>query len=480
MPILDLSVELLSGTFHGEAWPPAPSKLYQALLAGARHRFRRGDGWREDFEAALKWLEGQPAPTIVAPVPVAGSPYRIFGPDNDMDLVVREWVNLSQGRPPKKSTDRATLRSEIRRQPWYVRGTVHYLYGDQGAPIDVLEEMLHSVVALGHGIDLASGRLIRCSEEQASLLRGERWVPSPGARLADVGLYVPTKGWYDRLEENYEKWRRPPIQGSVDVRKGSIPPSVRPVPYRNALAPPPRSFLAYKLESVDDGSPFSVAWESAMEVSARLRHGASEVLRTDGAEESVLKVYALGHGEGKERDRRLSYVPLPSIGHVHSDGRIRRVLLVGLPDDHRIESVAPLMEGLRLVAPGKPVSRLLALDATDSVLARYVGASRTWASVTPVILHGHDARRGRVDSRRTRALLHRALEEAGIGKTVASFAFGRACWWHGIGSSRDIRVPEHLAPWPRYHLRVEFRTEVGGPLLVGIGRHYGIGLLGAM
>ncbi len=480
MTVLDLSIELLSGTFHGEGWPPAPSKLYQALLAGARHRFRRGGGWRGEFETALKWLEGQPAPTIVAPAPVTGSPYGIFGPDNDMDLLVREWVNTSRGRAPKKPTDPATLRSEIRRRPWYVRGTVHYLYGDRGAPMDALEEMAHSVVALGHGIDLASGRLTRCSEGQAALLQGERWVPSPGARRGGVGLYVPTEGWYDRLEENYERWRQPPDRGTMDVRKGTLPPSVRPVPYRNTLAPLPRPFLAYTLESADDPGPFSVPWEGAMEVSARLRHGTSEALRSDGAEESVLKVYALGHGEEKERDQRLSYVPLPSIGHEHSDGRIRRVLLAAPPDDRRIEGVAPLMDGLRLVAPGRPVSRLVALDDDDPVLARYVGSSRTWASVTPVILHGHDARKGRVDPDRTHALLLAALEQAGVGKSVATFAYGRTAWWHGVGSSRDIRVPEHLSHWPRYHLRVEFRSEVRGPLLVGIGRHYGIGVLAAV
>lgn len=480
MPFLDLSVEFLSGTFHGEGWPPAPSKLYQALLAGARHRYRRGDAWRKEFEAALKWLEGQPAPTIVAPMPVSGTPYRIFGPDNDMDLVVREWINTSQGRPPKEPTDRATLRSEVHRRPWYVRGAVHYLYGDQGAPVEVLQEMAHSIVALGHGVDLACARLARCSEHQASSIQGERWVPSPGTRRAGVGLYVPTKGWYDRLEENYTRWRRPPERGTMDVRKGSVPPSVRPVPYRSALAPEPRPFFAYRLESGDDLGPFSVPWESAMEVSARLRHGTSEALRSDGAEESVLKTYALGHGEGKERDRRLSYVPLPSIGHEHSDGRIRRVLLAAPADDRQIGRVALLVEGMRLVAPGKPVSRLVALDVDDPVLARYVGTSRVWASVTPVILHGHDARRGRVDPERTRALLLEALEQAGIGTAVATFAYGRSSWWHGIGSSRDLRVPEHLVRWPRYHLRVEFRTGVKGPLLIGIGRHYGIGLLAAM
>jgi CRISPR-associated protein Csb2 len=477
MPLLDLSVDFLSGTFHGESWPPAPARLYQALLAGTRYRFRRGGGWRKEFEDGLRWLESQPAPTIVAPSATPGTLYRIFGPDNDMDLVVNEWINTSVGKPPKEPLDPTGLRSDIRRRPWYVHGTVHYLYKDQGAPVEALREMAQSIVALGHGIDLACGRLSLFSEDQAADLCGERWTPMPGMRGEGVGLHTPTKGWYDRLEANYQTWRLPPSRGGMDVRKGSIPPSVRPVPYRSSIAPPPRPFLAYTLEGVDDERPYSTSWESAMEISARLRHATSEALLSNGAEESTIRVYALGHGKGPERDCRLSYIPLPSIGHQHTDGRVRRALLTGLPGDRHVKDLASIMDGMRLVAPGKPAARLVALTGKDVVLDHYVGSSRSWASVTPVILHGHDAKRGRVDPNKTRKLIQEALDQAGMGNAVATYAYRRAPWWPGTGSSRDIRIPAHLASWPRYHLKVEFRTEVRGPLLIGIGRHYGIGLL---
>ena len=480
MPVLDLSVEFLSGTFHGESWPPAPAKLYQALLAGARYRFRRGAGWRKEFEEGLRWLERQPPPVIIAPAASPGTPYRFFGPDNDMDLLVREWLNAASGRPPKKPLDPATLRSEIERQPWYVRGAVHYLYPGEGAPVEVLREMAQSLLALGHGIDMAAGRLSVFSEAEVASIDGERWTPALQPGREGVGLYSPTEGWYDRLEANYQRWRLPPSGGEMDVRKGSVPPSVRPVRYRSSLAPAARPFLAFALRGTDDERPYSVSWESGLEIAARLRHATSEALRSDGADEPTLRVYALGHGQGTERDRRLSYLPLPSIGHEYSDGRIRRALVVGLPGDGRVTALAPILDGERLVAPGKVATRLVALTGVDPVLDRYVGSSRSWASVTPVILHGHDARRGRVDPERTHTLLREAIAQAGLGLTVGWYDYRTAPWWPGTGSSRDIRTPAHLSTWPRYHLRLELRTEVRGPLVVGIGRHYGLGLLAAV
>lgn len=43
----------------------------------------------------------------------------------------------------------------------------------------------------------------------------------------------------------------------------------------------------------------------------------------------------------------------------------------------------------------------------------------------------------------------------------------------------QLRVPEHLKKWPRYHVAIGFRDPIVGPVLIGIGRHYGIGLFAA-
>ena len=62
---LTISVELLTGSYDAAEvddrdraeWPPHPARLFCALVAAAR-----SDGDR----AALRWLEAQPAPLVVA------------------------------------------------------------------------------------------------------------------------------------------------------------------------------------------------------------------------------------------------------------------------------------------------------------------------------------------------------------------------------------------------------------------------------
>lgn len=480
--MLDISVELISGTFHGSEWPPSPSRLYQAMLAGGRYRFRHGPGWRPEFEDALRWLEVQPPPVIVAPRPYRGTPYLIFGPDNDADLWVRERINEREGHPPKTPMDRTTLRSQIERRPTYATGTVHYLYPEEDAtPLPELEVLAQSILALGHGIDIATGDAKRIAAEESGKLPGDRWEPDPGG---DVLLFAPTKGWYDCLESNFQRWRSPASvrTRSVDARRGTVPPSVRAVAYRNPLEQASRPFLAYAFQRLSDGHPHSVSWEDGMEVAARLRHTTSEMLRSLGADEPFLRAYALGHGTGEERDRRLSYVPLPSIGHQHVDGRVRRALVVGPPGpwDSRARVLGDLLEGARLAPPGGSAEYgLVSITDGDVVLKRYLSPSQTWCSVTPMVLHGHDARNGRVNVARTRLLIEQALEQARLGGAVLSYAYRNAPWWPGTGSARSIRVPSHLSSWPRYHVRLELRHDVRGPLLAGIGRHYGIGLFAA-
>ena len=272
---------------------------------------------------------------------------------------------------------------------------MHYLYSDGGAPLHELEVISRSIVALGHGVDLASGDARLVSQEEAGVLKGDRWEPDPGG---DIHLFAPVKGWYTRLESNFRRWRMPASESSqrVDPRRGTVAPAVRAVAYRDSLGQRPRPFHAYSLERLVDGRPYSVCWEDGMEISAQLRHAASEALRSGGADDSFIRVYAQGHGEGTDRERRLSYVPLPSVGHRYVDGRVRRVLVVGPPGpwDVRAKGLGSVLRGLRLAPPKGPAeSFLVPTAAEDPVLNRYSGPSRAWSSVTPVILHGHDARR---------------------------------------------------------------------------------------
>jgi CRISPR-associated protein Csb2 len=72
------------------------------------------------------------------------------------------------------------------------------------------------------------------------------------------------------------------------------------------------------------------------------------------------------------------------------------------------------------------------------------------------------------------------LEKSGYSpQSIMELFFQPAPLWAGTEGALAMRVPEHLAKWPRYHVGVRFREPVPGPVLAGIGKHYGIGLFAA-
>jgi len=62
---LDIHVTFTAGHFHGFEWPPAPTRLFQALVAGT-HRGAHGLLHADVRDRALEWLESLPAPAILA------------------------------------------------------------------------------------------------------------------------------------------------------------------------------------------------------------------------------------------------------------------------------------------------------------------------------------------------------------------------------------------------------------------------------
>jgi len=95
-----------------------------------------------------------------------------------------------------------------------------------------------------------------------------------------------------------------------------------------------------------------------------------------------------------------------------------------------------------------------------------------------VLLHGHNAdRRGQISVAKTERLLLRAFEMAGYNDgMIEHLAFQGAPWFPGTKHAAAMRVPGHLEGYPRVHVEVRFVRGMRGPVLAGLGRHYGIGL----
>jgi len=94
-----LTVRFHEGRYHGRGdWPPAPARLFQALVAGAA----RGRHLPDDARNALGWLEAQDPPTMAAPLAEAGQEVTLFVPNNDLDAVGGDPARVSELRVGKR------------------------------------------------------------------------------------------------------------------------------------------------------------------------------------------------------------------------------------------------------------------------------------------------------------------------------------------------------------------------------------------
>ncbi len=522
MAHLCLSFRFLSPQYHGRRdgaapeWPPSPLRALQALLAAAARGCESPAAADLD---ALRWLERQTPPAIIAPQGVASEKgYRVSVPNNSMDVVARAW---SRGADSSVGdANPATHRTMKAVRPIWMQGgdTVHYLWTLDGTvPLSLPPEvtalcvLAGRVSALGWGVDLAvgSGAVI----EHDADVPGWRWNPSTSS---ERGLRVPVPGTLDALLARFGQVRRRVESGTL------LPPSpfstFRLVGYRTSWEPPDRSVTAFSLMRLDTSGfrAFDVV-RSGLIVAGMARHAARLAAERSGWEPERIDRLILGHSaedDGLARGvdaQRLTYVPLPSLeprgaGGACVAGPVRRLLLMSLggiggPDHAWVRRA---LSGQDLVSrAGDVVAFLSVLPKTDRVVGRYVESAESWATVTPVVLPGYDdpahyRRRltnvvssddqkhllGRLSARVER-LLRKAISQAGFSRELADHAvleWRQVGFWPGTDLASRYRVPDHLQRFSRWHVQLSWRDSanrpipISGPICIGGGRFYGLGL----
>ena len=460
MTMLRIEVRWLAGRYHGAEWPPSPWRLYQAMVAGLGIERCRNPG----LEAALRHLETLPAPVVTAPRAEFLRAVTTRVPDNDGDVVLALHATGDAGAANAKAARLGSLRT---RRAWRFTGAVTYEWeatGQTPAHLPALAGLARSVSALGQGIDLAIARAELL--ENGPRASGVRYTPSQtGARL----LAVPAPGGLDALDARYRR-ERTRVRG--DRVETGFEPEPRMVGYRSELGLPPVRWAAFSLRTPDD-RPLIANGKRTIEVAAMVRHAIGRSAKCAGLEKSVISEL-MGHGG----DGRISAQPLANVGYRHADGRIRRVLLVApqCVDEDAWRSVVSRLPGTALVAEasGEAFGMLAPLPDTDAMLARYRGTGRRWTSATPVVLPGYDSLRRRPRPERS---VGRLLRHAGISEALVERAtFERGSRLRGSGHPLSYRRPAHLARYPCMHLTLEWTVPVRGPLSLGAGTGYGLGL----
>jgi CRISPR-associated protein Csb2 len=388
-----------------------------------------------------------------------------------MDVAAKEW---RAGR----AFDVAVLRTMKAVNPYKLAATgPHLLYRWRGVEIESqvlqgLQTAADCLHTLGWGIDAAFASMDFGDGDDA---RGDRtrWRPvASGGRH----MMLPTEGSLDDLQDTYGRFLSA-------VTKSDVNPDTRPTVYRQeryASLDQKRECIYFDLRPGPDEDKgdkgFSWPAMNAMHVAAWMRHAVSQALLKEGYPAAWVNAEALGHGEA---EARLSYVPMPSVGHSYVDGRIRRVMISqeagGDTDVMRV--LQKKLTGLLLTDENGEKRCRLAAPLNEKVRKFYVEEAKNWRTVTPVVLHGFNAQRGEISLRKTERLLEQAFEKAGWDlEKVERVAFQAAPFFRGTEAARRVRVPKHLDRYPRYHVAIDFRTSVEGPLLAGLGQHYGIGV----
>ena len=519
-----LSIRFLDSAFHGRRdgnqpeWPPSPLRVFQALVAAAAKR--RG---ANDF-AALRWLEQEPAPVVIAPVAVVAShSYRLSVPNNAMDIVARAWARGNDSN--SGDANPATHRTMKSIRPVLMRGgdAVHYLWllaepADETARanVETLCGVARSGVSLGWGVDMAIGHGAILSNDETNTLQGERWLPSQGEMVNELRL--PRRGTLAALENRHTGFLNRIGSG------GFTPPptltAYETATYRRASDVDRKPVAAFALRKPDGSGGFRAfdTVQRGLTVAGMLRHATGLAARLAGWPDDSINTCILGHGEVKGAAhvtvgaQRFAYLPLPSIefrgpGKARVVGSIRRVLLTTLTDGYENEIAwsRRAMSGQVLIDEDmhKQAAELSTIPANDEIVRIYVQPSSTWATVTPVILPGYDdpahyrrrlkhgveadEQKNLLDKLHSRieALLRKAITQAGLSQELADHAnleWRKVGFWAGAEMADRYGVPQHLKSFPRFHVRIQWRdaqnkpVSIPGPICLGGGRFYGVGL----
>ena len=539
-----LSIRFFDPCFHGRGdgdvpeWPPSPLRLFQSLVAAAA---RLGNGHLAAATiAALKWLENKSVeapPIIFAPIGMpAKSGHRISVPNNAMDIVAKAWChdNYSNSGDANPATHR-TMKT-VRPVHMLDGGTVYFAWPLPAALDDgerrhteVLTTMARSIASLGWGVDMAAGDGSIMTEGQVDAMPGERWLPS--AEASSDGLRLPVAGTLDDLISRHK--------GFLKRMEGSIftpPPTLtvfKKARYRRDFDPQERHVAVFSLLKSDASGFRSFGTiRKALTVAGMTRHAAACAAERSQWSKARINEVILGHGESHSNGRhvsvnnsRFAFLPLPSIearggGQAPVVGNIRRVMLTVFDNgfEEEIEWARRALSGQALepehnggqVAVENTIgsaSILSLLPASDKGLKAYIQKSTLWATVTPVVLPGYDDPahyRNRLKTgtssdeqrqllthlnKRIDSLIRKSIVQAGFSKLLAENAeieWRKVGFWRGNDLADRYGVPDHLRKFPRYHVRIQWRNEskqpvcIKGPICIGGGRFYGLGLFAAL
>lgn len=435
-------------------WPPSPARLLAALVAGGGTGDHNTVG-SDDSE--LLALEQAPPPHIFASADSDTLRTRL----QDRFVVLDERAkNSVQDYPARTSAlvrpgERVCPKSSVITYSWpdLRLGNEQYL---------ALRRRAARVSYLG-----CADSPVRLVVTDSSVSTNEAtWEP---ADHGDATVSVPYAGYLNELDSQFERFQSGESPRASRVRRRYA--QYRSPTFQVEASQPRHIWLSFE-------SPFN----------GRHTMGVAEALRN-----AIMKQYdALGFGEAPTvlhghgvalGDQHARFVPLPRAGDNYANGRIYGAAVV-LPADtdaalrQRVEIAAAHVRQLYLRG-GKPTSRVSLRDqsaprpwATNP--QRWTREAFRFVSATPVV---HE-RFGEVTKENEVEVVAQWCANAGLPKPVAA-RVARVPFMTGVPrfTARDVWRSGSTKGYPFSHVEVIFDEPVAGPVAIGRGRTFGLGLL---
>ena len=478
-----LSVRFYDGRYHGAGdWPPAPARLYQALISGNA----KGKTLEEKNKEALEWLEKLDAPLILTPTVKEGQPFSNSVPNNDRDLVEKGSKPANKIRTMKPIC------------PYIFDAEIPLVFiwkfntgVDSDDYAQTLCKLAERLYQLGRGVDMAWAwaELVDANEIELRIARHGGTLYRPSGNGPGLQLFCPQEGSCKSLEARFKE----SLSRITPIKKGEVLFSRLPEPRfaKVTYNVPWRRYL-FELRTTNQDAGF-VAWSvtRTAELIVNLRDKAIARLKKhlrdkDEEIEHTLK----GRLKATETDKtiRTRILPLPSIGHSHADLAIRR-LLVEIPPKCplRADDIIWAFAGLEKIDPATGEILWHLVRAEDDRMLRHYGIDDgidddKWRTVTPVVLPFMKARRRAPGNqlRRVKAnaasAVEQALRYAEVRGKVKSIRVQREPFDQKGTRAGDFAQNRFSAP-SLHHVELSFESPVQGPLVIGNGRYFGLGLM---
>ena len=472
-----LEVEFLTGRVYAtdfrerdvSEWPPHPSRLFSALVAAFYE-----SGLDSDLRGALVWLEQQKSPAIWAGSFVSrlesAAGHRFSKPKTP-----RSFVPINDDYSGKFGNS-AGRRKERR----FPSGTpederVHFIWEDAApspATVDALRQIAAQVSYLGHSSSLVRVTLIGAPRDAV-------FKPSDSGHTL---LRVASNGRLEYLDAEFAR-----SQGTRQFRPdpGAMQRYARVGKNDSQALTPASSFGEMIVFQRLNGWPQRP--ESLLTVTSVLR----DALMARSPRQPVPE-YISGHGDTPH----VAFVALPFVNHRYADGSLKGVAII-LPNDLAEADQLVLFGALNGLEDlnGKQGMRWrirrCVSDAETTTLSEdtWKRKARVWASVSPMLLDRfpkpirEDGKEPMANSVKYKPgdapeeIVADACERIGLPRPKA-IRLHKNSLVLGVPPSTRFRLRRRQdeAPRPASHVILEFREPVRGPILVGAGRYFGLGL----